>query len=66
MLPTTRDYVEQVLVGKRVPHTVDGDIEVGVLYLRHLLARFGGDERARARRLVPGRGGGAASSASTR
>ncbi len=44
-LPTTRDYVETVLVGHPIPKTVDGDIEVGILYLRHLLQVFGGDER---------------------
>ena len=44
-LPATRQFVEEVLVGHPLPHTVDGDIEVGVLYLRHLLRRFGGDER---------------------
>jgi soluble lytic murein transglycosylase-like protein len=44
-LPVTRAYVETVLVGRRIPRTVDGDIEVGVLYLRHLLQAFGGDER---------------------
>jgi LysM repeat protein len=44
-LPTTRAYVENVLAGHRIPQTVDGDIEVGVLYLRHLLQAFGGDER---------------------
>ena len=44
-LPTTREYVETVLVGRAIPHTVDGDIEVGVLYLRHLLQSFDGDER---------------------
>jgi peptidoglycan hydrolase-like protein with peptidoglycan-binding domain len=43
-LPTTRDYVETVLAGRKIPHTVDGDIEVGVLYLRHLLQVFHGDE----------------------
>jgi peptidoglycan hydrolase-like protein with peptidoglycan-binding domain len=43
VMPDTRDFVEQVLVGHPVPHTVDGDIEVGVLYLRHLLSQFGGD-----------------------
>jgi len=43
-LPTTRDYVETVLNGKPIPHTVDGDVEVGVLYLKHLLAVFNGDE----------------------
>jgi LysM repeat protein len=44
-LPSTRAYVEQVLVGRPIPATPDGDIEVGVLYLRQLLAEFGGDER---------------------
>jgi LysM repeat protein len=44
-LPTTRRYVENVLAGRPLPHTVDGDVEVGVLYLRHLLQVFNGDER---------------------
>jgi nucleoid-associated protein YgaU len=44
-LPSTRDYVERVLAGHRIPSTVDGDIEVGLLYLRHLLQAFGGNER---------------------
>jgi peptidoglycan hydrolase-like protein with peptidoglycan-binding domain len=44
-LPSTREYVETVLLGRSVPRTVDGDIEVGVLYLRHLLQVFRGDER---------------------
>ncbi|MDX6476414.1 MAG: hypothetical protein QOH95_1925 [Gaiellaceae bacterium] len=43
-LPTTRSYVETVLAGRPIPQSVDGDIEVGVLYLRHLLQTFGGDE----------------------
>ena len=43
VMPTTRAYVEQVLVGHALPQTVDGDIEVGVLYLRHLLSQFDGD-----------------------
>jgi peptidoglycan hydrolase-like protein with peptidoglycan-binding domain len=42
-LPETRDWVEQVLLGHAVPETVDGDIEVGVLFLRHLLQDFNGD-----------------------
>ncbi len=42
-LPETRDWVEQVLLGHPVPQTLDGDIEVGVLYLRHLLQDFNGD-----------------------
>jgi len=44
-LPTTRAYVESVLAGHPIARTVDGDIEVGVLYLRHLLQVFGGSER---------------------
>jgi peptidoglycan hydrolase-like protein with peptidoglycan-binding domain len=43
VLPSTRDFVEEVLVGHALPHTLDGDIEVGVLYLRHLLSQFDGD-----------------------
>src|SRR5262249_35970427 len=45
VMPETRDWVEQVILGHSVPHTLDGDIEVGVLYLRHLLGRFDGDTR---------------------
>jgi LysM repeat protein len=44
-LPTTRTYVETVLAGRKIPQSVNGDIEVGVLYLKHLLQVFGGDER---------------------
>jgi len=43
-LPATRSYVERVLVGQQLPQTLDGDIETGVLLLRHLLQRYGGDE----------------------
>jgi LysM repeat protein len=43
-LPSTRKYVETVLNGGPIPETVDGDVEVGVLYLKHLLAAFHGDE----------------------
>src|SRR4051794_26759281 len=44
-LPTTREYVENVLAGKPIAATVDGDVEVGVRYLKHLLDAFQGDER---------------------
>ncbi len=44
-LPSTRRYVEHDLAGRRIPHTVDGDVEVGVLYLKHLLQVFNGDTR---------------------
>jgi soluble lytic murein transglycosylase-like protein len=43
-LPSTRQYVETVLAGHPIPHTVDGDVEVGVLLLRHLLQVFHGNE----------------------
>jgi LysM repeat protein len=44
-LPVTRDFVEDVLVGHALPLTLDGDIETGTLYLRHLLRRFHGRKR---------------------
>jgi soluble lytic murein transglycosylase-like protein len=44
-LPSTRDFVEDVLVGHSLPRSPDGDIEVGALYLRHLLRQFHGKER---------------------
>jgi peptidoglycan hydrolase-like protein with peptidoglycan-binding domain len=43
-LPTTRAYVENVLVGHKLPNSLDGDIQVGVLLIRHLLRRFDGNE----------------------
>jgi len=43
-LPTTRAYVETVLAKRAIPHSVEGDIEVGILYLKHLLLVFHGDE----------------------
>src|SRR5439155_20897171 len=42
-LPTTREYVETVLAGAKIPQTVDGDVRVGVLFLKHLLDAFNGD-----------------------
>jgi Transglycosylase SLT domain/Putative peptidoglycan binding domain/LysM domain len=45
LLPSTWDYVETVLIGHRVAHTADGNVQVGVAYLHHLLAVFQGDER---------------------
>ena len=44
-LPVTRAFVEQVLVGHPLPRTLDGDVEVGVLYLRHLLQLFDGNQQ---------------------
>jgi soluble lytic murein transglycosylase-like protein len=45
LLPTTWQYVEDVLIGHPVEHTADGNVQVGVAYLHHLLQTFGGDER---------------------
>jgi lysozyme family protein len=42
VLPTTKDYVETVLLRRRVPSTVSGGIRVGVVYLRELLREFNG------------------------
>ncbi len=43
--PPTWDFVEDVLLGKQVPNTTDGNIRVGVVFLRHLLKEFGGNEQ---------------------
>jgi len=46
LIPASRDFVESVLLGgRRLPQNVQGDAAAGVLLLRHLLARFGGDEQ---------------------
>jgi LysM repeat protein len=45
LLPSTWKYVEDVLIGHPVPHTADGNVEVGVAFIHHLLGVFGGDER---------------------
>jgi soluble lytic murein transglycosylase-like protein len=44
-MPETRSFVEDVLVRHKLPHTTEGDIEVGVLFLRHLLREFKGNQR---------------------
>jgi LysM repeat protein len=45
ILPTTWTYVEDVLIGHPVPdHGADGNVHVGMAYIHHLLAVFGGDE----------------------
>jgi N-acetylmuramoyl-L-alanine amidase len=38
-------FVEEVLLGARVPHTAEGNVRVGVAYLGHLLRQVGGNER---------------------
>jgi hypothetical protein len=45
VLPSTKEYVETVLLRRRVPWTVSGGIHVGVVYLRQLLREFNGNER---------------------
>src|SRR5204862_6406168 len=46
LLPETRDYVETVLLGRRLPRTAEGDIEGGLAYFHHLLGEFAGDAPA--------------------
>jgi soluble lytic murein transglycosylase-like protein len=43
--PATWEFVETVLLGERVPRTTAGNVKVGILFLRHLLREFRGDER---------------------
>ena len=45
LLPQTWDYVETVLVGRQIPHTVDGNVHAGVAYLHQLLVEFHGDKQ---------------------
>jgi soluble lytic murein transglycosylase-like protein len=43
--PATWNYVETVLVGRPIPHTMSGNVRVGVAFLRQLLREFHGDVR---------------------
>jgi peptidoglycan hydrolase-like protein with peptidoglycan-binding domain len=45
VIPATRVFVEEVLIGARIPRTMDGNVRVGVAYLHHLLHMFGTDAR---------------------
>jgi peptidoglycan hydrolase-like protein with peptidoglycan-binding domain len=45
VLPVTWRFVEQSLLGQRIEASPDGDVRVGLAYLRYLLERFHGDER---------------------
>lgn len=40
VMPATRRYIERVLVGRRLPRTVDGNIQAGVAYLARQLGTF--------------------------
>lgn len=42
--PSTWTYTEHLL-GTHVPHTTDGNIQIGIAYLRHMLEEFGGNRR---------------------
>ena len=44
VLPSTRRYVETMLLHRHVRRTVSGGIQIGVVYLRHLLHEFDGNE----------------------
>lgn len=41
----TWDFVEIVVIGKRIPPTTDGNVRIGVAFLDHLLRVFRGDVR---------------------
>jgi LysM repeat protein len=43
--PATWDFVTNVLIGFPVARTTEGNVRVGIAYLRHLLREFGGNER---------------------
>jgi soluble lytic murein transglycosylase-like protein len=45
VIPETWFFAERFLIGAPVSKTVDGNVRVGVAYLRHLLREFGGDVR---------------------
>jgi peptidoglycan hydrolase-like protein with peptidoglycan-binding domain len=43
VIPATWDYVETVLVGRPIPHTLSGNVRVGVAFFHQLLHEFRGD-----------------------
>jgi len=45
VLPPTWSYVEDILLGHKVPRTTSGNIRVGIVFMRQLLRQFGGDAR---------------------
>jgi LysM repeat protein len=45
IMPATWSFVETVLLGRTVPRTGEGGVEVGMALLSHLLKRFNGDQR---------------------
>jgi soluble lytic murein transglycosylase-like protein len=45
VIPATWFFTERFLIGAPVPRTTDGNVRIGVAYLRHLLHEFRGDVR---------------------
>ncbi|MDX6533375.1 MAG: hypothetical protein QOF68_1119 [Gaiellales bacterium] len=45
VMPATWHYVQNVLIGQRVPHNPHGNVRIGVAYLNHLLNSYGGRAR---------------------
>jgi len=43
VMPSTRSYVQSVLIGHKVPRSTSGNIRIGVAYLRELLREFHGN-----------------------
>ena len=43
VLPSTRSYVQSVLIGVKVPRSTSGNIRIGVAFLHHLLREFHGN-----------------------
>jgi hypothetical protein len=46
IMPSTWRYVEHVLADRRYPRNTEGNVRVGLLYLRHLLQTFGDTRKA--------------------
>jgi len=45
VIPATWFFTERFVIGAPVPRTADGNVRIGVAYLRHLLREFHGDVR---------------------
>jgi LysM repeat protein len=45
VIPATWFFTERFLIGAPIPKTADGNVRIGVAYLRHLLREFRGDVR---------------------
>jgi LysM repeat protein len=45
VIPATWFFTERFVIGAPVPRTADGNVRIGVAYLRHLLHEFKGDLR---------------------